>query len=39
MLPDENGKRKARLQTFDSTIYKTELGVRKAIQGACVTER
>ena len=30
---DESGQRKARVQTFDSAIYKTERDVRKAVQG------
>jgi integrase len=30
---DEKGQRKAKSQTFDSTVYKTERAVRKAIEG------
>jgi len=34
---DESGQRKARVQTFDSAIYKTERDVRKAVQGQLAT--
>ena len=30
---DEGGKRKLRVQTFDSVVYKTEPDVRAAVEG------